>query len=53
MAETSIGLGPDRKASVPPVRKPAMIALAGSSLPPRTPLTAQSNEENMPPQTPN
>lgn len=51
MAPFRIALGPPRTASAPPVKNPAMMAFQGSSFL-RTPLTAQSNVENMPPHTP-
>jgi hypothetical protein len=44
-------LGPLRAARQPPVRKPEMIEFHASSFC-RTPLTAQSNVLNIPPQTP-
>jgi hypothetical protein len=51
IAPLRIARGPPRTASEPPVKKPAMMAFHGSSFF-RTPLTAQSNVLNMPPQTP-
>lgn len=51
IAPFRIARGPPRTASAPPVKKPAMMAFQGSSFL-RTPLTAQSKVENMPPQTP-
>ncbi|ANB11292.1 hypothetical protein AWJ20_4096 [Sugiyamaella lignohabitans] len=51
MAPFLVCFQPPRRASDPPVKKPAMIALKGSSVL-RTPLTAQSKVENKPPQTP-
>lgn len=51
IAPFRIARGPPRTASAPPVKNPAMMAFQGSSFL-RTPLTAQSKVENMPPQTP-
>lgn len=51
MAPLRTAFAPPRTASEPPVKKPAMMAFHGSSFL-RTPLTAQSNVENRPPQTP-
>jgi len=51
IAPFRIALGPPLTAKAPPVKPPAMIAFHGSSFF-RTPFTAQSNDENMPPQTP-
>ncbi len=51
IAPFRIARGPPLTASAPPVKKPAMMAFQGSSFR-RTPLTAQSKVENIPPQTP-
>ena len=51
IAEFLAAFKPPRTASAPPVKKPAMMALYGSSFF-RIPLTAQSNVENRPPHTP-
>lgn len=51
MPEPSAVFGPLLIARPPPVIKPAMMAFQGSSFC-LIPLTAQSKEENMPPQTP-
>lgn len=51
MAPLRMALAPPRTARAPPVKKPAVMAFQGSSFW-RTPLTAQSNELNRPPQTP-
>lgn len=46
-----VAFQPPRIARAPPVKKPAMIALKGSSVR-RTDLTIQSKVEKIPPQTP-
>ena len=51
IAEFLAAFNPPRTARAPPVKKPAIIALYGSSFF-LMPLTAQSNVENSPPHTP-
>ena len=51
MAELRAARAPPLIASEPPVKKPAMIALYGSSFF-LIPFTEQSNNEKRPPQTP-